>query len=208
MHPSTRSSASIAGPGAEAATEASRKATSSSSPTSPESVRADLQRTDNAKRLRELEHFRRRFDRSIPNGSSSRLGEAIRGGYRAVHAFSTRSKCSEPSRASAAPIIRSSSASSRAHSRRMRSGWSRRSISTAWRPKKRRRGWSRARLTGARDAVTAIPIAERFSRANRRSRRARRCGLRDDLPTILVLGGGFGMGPLAAIPRVARQRQA
>jgi len=39
----------------------------------------------------------------------------------------------------------------------------------------------------------------------------RRSGLRDDLPTILVLGGGFGMGPVAGIleslDRVEREFQ-
>ena len=48
-------------------------------------------------------------------------------------------------------------------------------------------------------AVTGIPIAARFSgpldaRGIRKS-----LGVRDDLPVLLVLGGGFGMGPLAEI---------
>jgi processive 1,2-diacylglycerol beta-glucosyltransferase len=47
--------------------------------------------------------------------------------------------------------------------------------------------------------VTGIPIAAKFSappdpRAVRKS-----YGLRDDLPAVLVLGGGFGMGPVARI---------
>ncbi len=50
-----------------------------------------------------------------------------------------------------------------------------------------------------RVAVTGIPIAARFSEALDAAAIRRRFGLRDDLPTILVLGGGFGMGPVAAI---------
>jgi processive 1,2-diacylglycerol beta-glucosyltransferase len=47
--------------------------------------------------------------------------------------------------------------------------------------------------------ATGIPIAAKFSakpdaRAVRKS-----CGLRDDLPVLLVLSGGFGMGPVAEI---------
>jgi len=47
--------------------------------------------------------------------------------------------------------------------------------------------------------VTGIPIAARFSDPLDVAAIRRRFGLRDDLPTILVLGGGFGMGPVAAI---------
>jgi processive 1,2-diacylglycerol beta-glucosyltransferase len=47
--------------------------------------------------------------------------------------------------------------------------------------------------------VTGIPIGGRFSQPIDAAA-VRRCrGLRDDLPTVLVLGGGFGMGPLAEI---------
>ena len=47
--------------------------------------------------------------------------------------------------------------------------------------------------------VTGIPIAQKFS--SRPDARAVRktLGLRDDLPTLLVLSGGFGMGPVAEI---------
>jgi processive 1,2-diacylglycerol beta-glucosyltransferase len=47
--------------------------------------------------------------------------------------------------------------------------------------------------------VTGIPIAARFARApeGRQVRKAH--GLRDDLPVLLVLGGGFGLGPVAEI---------
>jgi processive 1,2-diacylglycerol beta-glucosyltransferase len=54
-------------------------------------------------------------------------------------------------------------------------------------------------VESGRVAVTGIPIAERFSRPIDAAAVRRRCGLRDDLPTILVLGGGFGMGPVAEI---------
>lgn len=50
-----------------------------------------------------------------------------------------------------------------------------------------------------RVAVTGIPIAARFSEPLDASAIRQRFGLRDDLSTILVLGGGFGMGPVAAI---------
>jgi processive 1,2-diacylglycerol beta-glucosyltransferase len=47
--------------------------------------------------------------------------------------------------------------------------------------------------------VTGIPIGGRFSQPIDAAT-VRRCrGLRDDLPTVLVLGGGFGMGPVAEI---------
>jgi processive 1,2-diacylglycerol beta-glucosyltransferase len=47
--------------------------------------------------------------------------------------------------------------------------------------------------------ATGIPIAARFSdKINARTVR-RALGLRDDLPTLLVLSGGFGMGPVGKI---------
>ena len=62
-----------------------------------------------------------------------------------------------------------------------------------------------------RVAVTGIPIAARFSETPNVAGLRRQFGLRDDLPTILVLGGGFGMGPvadvLAALDRVERAFQ-
>lgn len=48
-------------------------------------------------------------------------------------------------------------------------------------------------------AVTGIPIAAKFSSKVDPSAVRRRYGLRDDLPVMLVLGGGFGMGPVAEI---------
>jgi processive 1,2-diacylglycerol beta-glucosyltransferase len=54
-------------------------------------------------------------------------------------------------------------------------------------------------VDSVRVAVTGIPIGARFSQTIDANAVRRRCGLRDDLPTVLVLGGGFGMGPMAEI---------
>ncbi len=48
-------------------------------------------------------------------------------------------------------------------------------------------------------AVTGIPIAAKFSTPINALAVRKRYGLRDDMPTLLVLGGGFGMGPVAEI---------
>jgi len=50
-------------------------------------------------------------------------------------------------------------------------------------------------------AVTGIPVAAKFSAAVQQAEVRKRLGLRDDLPALLVLGGGFGMGPVAQILR-------
>ena len=47
--------------------------------------------------------------------------------------------------------------------------------------------------------VTGIPIAGKFSQPLDAPAVRKRYGLRDDLATLLVLGGGFGMGPVAEI---------
>jgi processive 1,2-diacylglycerol beta-glucosyltransferase len=47
--------------------------------------------------------------------------------------------------------------------------------------------------------ATGIPISARFSANSDRISVRKTLGLRDDLPTILVLSGGFGMGPVAEI---------
>ena len=47
--------------------------------------------------------------------------------------------------------------------------------------------------------ATGIPIAGKFSNAPDAAAVRKRYGLRDDLTTLLVLGGGFGMGPVAEI---------
>lgn len=47
--------------------------------------------------------------------------------------------------------------------------------------------------------VTGIPIGARFSSEPDAPAVRRRLGVRDDLPTLLVLSGGFGMGPVAKI---------
>lgn len=48
-------------------------------------------------------------------------------------------------------------------------------------------------------AVTGIPVAAKFSSKPDAKAVRKAYGLRDDLPTLLVLGGGFGMGPVAEI---------
>jgi len=47
--------------------------------------------------------------------------------------------------------------------------------------------------------ATGIPISAKFSAPCDPEAVRKRYGLRDDLPTFLVLGGGFGMGPVAEI---------
>jgi processive 1,2-diacylglycerol beta-glucosyltransferase len=63
-----------------------------------------------------------------------------------------------------------------------------------------------------RVTVTGIPIGARFSQPIDAAAVRRRRGLRDDLPTVLVLGGGFGMGPVAdilkALDSIEREFQA
>ena len=54
-------------------------------------------------------------------------------------------------------------------------------------------------VPGERVAVTGIPVAAAFSAAPDKASIRRRFGLRDDLPTILILSGGFGMGPVGEI---------
>lgn len=56
-------------------------------------------------------------------------------------------------------------------------------------------------VESGRIAVTGIPVSGRFA-APPESRAARKqFGLRDDVPVLLVLGGGFGMGPVAEMLR-------
>lgn len=47
--------------------------------------------------------------------------------------------------------------------------------------------------------VTGIPISARFTAPMDTPAIRKRLGIRDDLPVVLVLGGGFGMGPVARI---------
>jgi len=57
-----------------------------------------------------------------------------------------------------------------------------------------------ARGAKAEDVVvTGIPIAAKFSSGPDVRVVRKNYGLRDDLPVLLVLGGGFGMGPVAGI---------
>ena len=53
----------------------------------------------------------------------------------------------------------------------------------------------------SKDAVvtTGIPVSDRFRAKPDRKATRKKLGLRDDLPVLLVLGGGFGMGPVAEI---------
>jgi processive 1,2-diacylglycerol beta-glucosyltransferase len=46
---------------------------------------------------------------------------------------------------------------------------------------------------------TGIPISAKFTTPIDKIQVRKRYGLRDDLPTLLVLGGGFGMGPVSEI---------
>lgn len=48
-------------------------------------------------------------------------------------------------------------------------------------------------------AVTGIPIGLRFGKKIDAAVVRKSLGIRDDLPVVLVLGGGFGMGPVAEI---------
>ncbi|MBI1176113.1 glycosyltransferase [bacterium] len=50
-----------------------------------------------------------------------------------------------------------------------------------------------------RVVATGIPIAQRFSQPIDSKAVRRKYGWRDDLPVLLVLGGGFGMGPVAEV---------
>lgn len=54
-------------------------------------------------------------------------------------------------------------------------------------------------LKAERVVTTGIPIAQRFSSAIDAPAVRHRYGWRDDLPILLVLGGGFGMGPVAEV---------
>jgi processive 1,2-diacylglycerol beta-glucosyltransferase len=54
-------------------------------------------------------------------------------------------------------------------------------------------------LTADKVIVTGIPVSARFANVGDVSAIRRRLGLRDDLPALLVLGGGFGMGPVVQI---------
>jgi processive 1,2-diacylglycerol beta-glucosyltransferase len=57
-----------------------------------------------------------------------------------------------------------------------------------------------ARGAQAKNIVaTGIPIATKFSAKPDAKRIRKNYGLRDDLPVLLVLSGGFGMGPVAEI---------
>jgi len=54
-------------------------------------------------------------------------------------------------------------------------------------------------IDAAKVVVTGIPIASKFQQPVNTLEVRKRYGLRDDIPTLLVLGGGFGMGPVGEI---------
>ncbi len=54
-------------------------------------------------------------------------------------------------------------------------------------------------INKAKVVVTGIPIASKFQQPVNVLEVRKRYGLRDDIPTLLVLGGGFGMGPVGEI---------
>jgi processive 1,2-diacylglycerol beta-glucosyltransferase len=54
-------------------------------------------------------------------------------------------------------------------------------------------------VSGDNVVATGIPISAKFSAPCDAAAVRKRYGLRDDLPTLLVLGGGFGMGPVAEV---------
>lgn len=56
-----------------------------------------------------------------------------------------------------------------------------------------------------RIAATGIPISSRFLAPPEPGAARRQLGLRDDVPVVLVLGGGFGMGPVAQIAQALDQ---
>lgn len=56
-------------------------------------------------------------------------------------------------------------------------------------------------LEAERVVVTGIPVSGRFAKRFEPAAIRKRLGIRDDLPVLLVLGGGFGMGPVAGILR-------
>jgi processive 1,2-diacylglycerol beta-glucosyltransferase len=56
--------------------------------------------------------------------------------------------------------------------------------------------------------VTGIPIASKFSRPVDGAAVRKKFGLRDDLPILLLLGGGFGMGPVSEIMQELNKLQA
>ena len=56
-------------------------------------------------------------------------------------------------------------------------------------------------LEAERVIVTGIPISARFSQVLDAGMIRKQLGIRDDLPVVLVLGGGFGMGPVTRIFR-------
>lgn len=63
----------------------------------------------------------------------------------------------------------------------------------------------RGGIEPARITVTGIPVDERFSLPTSREEIRGRLGLSADLPALLVMGGGVGIGPIGRILRVLRK---
>jgi len=57
----------------------------------------------------------------------------------------------------------------------------------------------RARCHGGKHRAHRHPIAAKFSSPSPTPSVRKHYGLRDDQPVLLILGGGFGMGPVAEI---------
>ena len=68
-----------------------------------------------------------------------------------------------------------------------------------------RRDLEGRKVDPAKIKVMGIPIEPVFSKPLDRSKIFKETGLRDDLFTILVVGGGFGMGPIEGIVKVISQ---
>ena len=68
-----------------------------------------------------------------------------------------------------------------------------------------RRDLERRKVDPAKIKVMGIPIEPIFSKPLDRPKIFKETGLRDDLFTILVIGGGFGVGPIEGIVKVIAQ---
>jgi hypothetical protein len=84
-------------------------------------------------------------------------------------------------------------------SRRTRFGWSRSWIFYAVAGEETKASLPARGVVAENIAVTGIPIAPKFALPVDKTAVRRRYGLRDDMPTLRVLGGGFGMGPVVGI---------
>ena len=90
-------------------------------------------------------------------------------------------------------------------SRLIRSGWMRTWTFTASPPRPPESSLTARGADASSVAVTGIPIAPKFSAPLRRLALRKQLALRHDLPVLLVLSGGFGMGPVAEILDALKQ---